>query len=114
MADVKDIFSDVYQRNVRVSESRAGEGSTPQAAANIIREIPRLAQAPRCGAWTRSGTECKSPAVSGKRRCRMHGGTNTGAPIGNRNARKHGGYSAKAMAAARFLKMIARLVRDVN
>ena len=39
---------------------------------------------------------------------------NPGAPIGNRNARKHGGYSAKAMAAARYLKMIARLVRGVD
>lgn len=26
-------------------------------------------------------------------RCRMHGGTNTGAPAGNQNARTHGGYS---------------------
>ena len=73
-----------------------------------------LADAPRCGARTRAGTECQSPAVSGKRRCRMHGGTNPGAPIGNRNARKHGGYSAKTMAAARYLKMIARLVRGVD
>jgi len=74
----------------------------------------RLADAPRCGARTRAGTECQSPAVSGKRRCRMHGGTNPGAPIGNRNARKHGGYSAKAMAAARYLKMIARIVRGAD
>jgi len=44
----------------------------------------------------------------------MHGGTNPGAPIGNRNAQKHGGYSAKAMAAARYLKMIARLVRQMD
>jgi glucans biosynthesis protein len=50
--------------------------------------------------------------VKDKRRCRMHGGTNPGAPVGNRNARKHGGYSAATMAAARYLKMIARLVRE--
>jgi uncharacterized protein YjcR len=43
----------------------------------------------------------------------MHGGTNPGAPIGNRNARKHGGYSSEAMKAARYLKIIARLVRGV-
>ena len=73
-----------------------------------------LADAPRCGARTRAGTECQSPAVHGKRRCRMHGGTNPGAPIGNRNARKHGAYSAKTMAAARYLKMIARIVRGVD
>lgn len=31
---------------------------------------------------------------------------------GNSNARKHGGRSARAMAAARYLKEIARLVRE--
>jgi glucans biosynthesis protein len=71
----------------------------------------RLASAPRCLARTRSGTACQSPAVKGRKRCRKHGGTNPGAPEGNRNARKHGGRSAKAMAAARHLREIARLVR---
>ena len=74
----------------------------------------RLASAPRCLARTRSGTECQSPAVKGRKRCRMHGGTNPGAPEGNSNARKHGGRSAKAMAAARYLREIARLVREFD
>ena len=34
----------------------------------------------RCGAKTRKGTACKGAAVRGKRRCRMHGGTNPGRP----------------------------------
>jgi len=34
------------------------------------------------------------------------------APKGNRNARKHGGYSAETMAAVRFLKLAARVVKD--
>jgi len=72
----------------------------------------RLAQAPRCLAWTRSGTECQSPAVRGKRRCRMHGGTNPGAPKGNRNAWKHGARSSKAIAAGRYLKLIATVFRE--
>lgn len=42
----------------------------------------------------------------------MHGGTNPGAPEGNSHARKHGGRSARAMAAARYLREIARLVRE--
>ena len=42
----------------------------------------------------------------------MHGGTNPGAPKGNQNARKHGGYSAKTLEAMRYVKAIARLVRD--
>jgi hypothetical protein len=52
--------------------------------------------------------------MKGERRCRMHGGTNPGAPRANRNARKHGGYSAKAKAAARYLSAIARLVRNID
>ncbi|WP_367186084.1 HGGxSTG domain-containing protein [Methylotenera sp.] len=36
--------------------------------------------APRCGAKTRSGHPCKSPAIHGKARCRMHGGKSTGRP----------------------------------
>ena len=55
-----------------------------------------LSNAPRCGAKTRSGSVCRSPAVKGRLRCRMHGGTNKGAPQGNNNARKHGNRSAEA------------------
>jgi len=53
----------------------------------------------RCGAKTRGGTPCQCPAVSGKDRCRMHGGASgSGAPVGNRNAYRHGDYSADALA----------------
>lgn len=46
---------------------------------------------PRCGARTRRGATCLSPAVRGKRRCRMHGGAKgSGAPRGSQNALKHG------------------------
>ena len=36
--------------------------------------------APRCGARARTqeGRPCRAPAVRGKKRCRMHGGTSTG------------------------------------
>ena len=77
-------------------------------------EPEALANSPRCLARTRSGTECQSPAVKGRTRCRMHGGTNRGAPKGNRNARKHGGRSADTIAAVRYLKEIARLTRDID
>ena len=43
----------------------------------------------RCGAKTRAGTPCRTPAMPNGR-CRMHGGTNPGAPKGNQNALKHG------------------------
>ncbi|MSO64923.1 MAG: hypothetical protein EXQ85_03825 [Alphaproteobacteria bacterium] len=48
----------------------------------------------RCGARTRSGHACQSPAMPNGR-CRMHGGPSPGAPKGNRNAFKHGRYSAE-------------------
>jgi hypothetical protein len=59
-------------------------------------------KAPRCGAKTRRGTPCQGPAVHGKRRCRMHGGTSTGprTPEGLARSRranwKHGAYSHEA------------------
>ena len=47
----------------------------------------------------RSGGSCRSPAVRGKRRCRMHGGApGSGAPRGNQNARQHGLFTGEAIA----------------
>ena len=55
------------------------------------RNVGPMTQSLRCGAKTRAGTACRSPAVSGKKRCRMHGGAaGSGAPKGNQNALKHG------------------------
>ena len=70
----------------------------------------------RCGAKTRAGTPCRSPAVKGKQRCRMHGGSSPGAPKGNRNAVKHGRYTTtrkiehfKARQTLRELEQLIRL-----
>jgi uncharacterized protein YjcR len=53
---------------------------------------------PRCGAKTRSGGACRSQAVNGKKRCRMHGGApGSGAPRANQNARKHGLFTGDAI-----------------
>lgn len=69
-----------------------------------------MRESPRCGAKTRKGTPCKSPAVQGKKRCRMHGGAKgSGAPLGNQNALKHGLYTAEARA---FNQQIQKLLRD--
>ncbi|WP_367947101.1 HGGxSTG domain-containing protein [Sphingopyxis sp. BSNA05] len=67
-----------------------------QNQSNNPMQPAQLVKAPRCLAKTRKGTECQSPAVRGRKRCRMHGGNNPGAPKGNRNARKHGAYSTEA------------------
>jgi glucans biosynthesis protein len=71
--------------------------------ANNPMQPSQLGNAPRCLAKTRKGTPCQSPAVRGKRRCRMHGGTNPGAPRGNTNAWKHGAYAADTKAIMRQL-----------
>ena len=65
--------------------------------------------APRCGAKTRKGTPCKSPAMKNGR-CRMHGGKSTGprTPEGLERSRKanwkHGYYSREAAEIKRNMK----------
>ena len=64
---------------------------------------------PRCGAKTRSGKPCMSPAVHDNKRCRMHGGApGSGAPIGNQNALKHGLHSKAAIEERRQLRALIR------
>ena len=59
---------------------------------------PMLAS-PRCGAKIRCGGLCRSPAVHGKQRCRMHGGApGSGAPRANQNARQHGRFTRDTIA----------------
>lgn len=63
---------------------------------------------------TRSGKPCDFPAVKGRKRCRMHGGTNPGAPKGNRNAWKHGGRSADTIKAVALMKALAQLAKELD
>jgi hypothetical protein len=66
---------------------------------DYIRNIGPMLASPRCGAKTRSGGACRSPAVHGRKRCRMHGGAQgSGAPRANRNARKHDLFTRDAIA----------------
>ena len=63
----------------------------------------------RCGAMTRRGRACQSPAVSGKAHCRMHGSaTRSGAPEGNQNAFKHRKYTAEQLALAKHVRKLIR------
>ncbi len=64
----------------------------------------------RCGARTRRGAPCQSPAMPNGR-CRMHGGVSPGAPKGNKNAFKHGFYTAQAISERRE---VARLLRAIK
>ena len=69
-----------------------------------------LRQVPTCGARTRSGKPCQSPAVSGKRRCGMHGGRPARErQRGERNGNyRHGFYTAEAIAERRAIRALIR------
>ena len=75
-------------------------------------EPARLAQAARCHARTRSGQPCRSPAIKGKSRCRMHGGKGSGAPEGNRNAWKHGARSAGTRETLALIRALGAMLDD--
>jgi hypothetical protein len=76
--------------------------------------VARLRRAPRCGARTRAGSPCRSPAVRGRRRCRMHGGAaGSGGQPGNRNAWKHGARSARALELRRRVRELLRGAREL-
>lgn len=70
-------------------------------------------RSPRCGARTRKGALCRSPALA-KGRCRMHGGLSPGAPKGNRNALKHGFYTQEAIVKRRAIAALIRTIRDLT
>lgn len=65
--------------------------------------------APRCGVKTKrnNGSPCRSPAIRGKKRCRMHGGSKgSGAQLGNTNALKHGYATTE-------VKIFKRVVKEL-
>jgi hypothetical protein len=70
-----------------------------------LRNTGAMLASPRCGAKTRCGGACRSPAARGKHRCRMHGGAQrSGAPKANQNARKHGLFTRDAIAERRQIR----------
>ncbi|MFC5068864.1 HGGxSTG domain-containing protein [Flaviflagellibacter deserti] len=102
-----------------LATSKIGEGALTEGATNPVQASrPKhwpMFQACRCGAKTRAGTPCQSPAVRGKARCRMHGGARgSGAPKGERNGSyRHGFHTREAFAerrlVAKWLRGIGRL-----
>jgi uncharacterized protein YjcR len=78
------------------------------------RETAAMLASPRCGAKTRHGGSCRAPALRGKRRCRMHGGTpGSGAPSGNQNARRHGLFTREAIAERRQIQALMDEAREL-
>ena len=72
----------------------------------------------RCLAQTRKGTPCQNPVVTGRVRCRMHGGKSTGPRTAQGKARvaaahtKHGQRSAAHVATLKYIH--AELRRITN
>ena len=82
--------------------------------ANHPRNTGPMRSSRRCGAKTRSGKPCMAPAVSGKKRCRMHGGApGSGAPQGNKNALKSGLFTREAIEERRALQDLIRSARQL-
>ena len=81
-----------------------------------LTEAGSVTQPDRCGARTRLGAPCKSAPVTGRRRCRMHGGAHgSGAPRGSKNGNyKHGQYTEEVQATRRWLREATRLVRKIR
>jgi hypothetical protein len=85
----------------------------PMLQADIARRLANLAKARRCGARTRAGHPCRQAAVSGRARCRMHGGAKgSGGPRGDRNGNfKHGLWTRESVATRRSMRANVREIR---
>lgn len=78
-----------------------------------VRNIGPMRESLRCGAKTRAGMSCRSPAVAGKKRCRMHGGAKgSGAPKGNQNALKTGLHTKEMREWRQELSELAKAARE--
>jgi len=74
---------------------------------NHVRNTGPMLASPRCGAKTRCGGARHSPAVIGRKHCRMHGGAQgSGALRANQNARKHGLFTRDAIAERRQIQAL--------
>jgi hypothetical protein len=89
-----------------------GVGITPNWRINPMQSKLPMHLSRRCGAQTRGGSRCRSPAMPNGR-CRIHGGLSPGAPKGNRNAFKHGRYTAEAIARRREVAALIQAMRGL-
>jgi hypothetical protein len=101
------------------ADEAAGARERPRGARPDAAAVARLLASQRCGARTRAGEPCRAPAVSGKARCRRHGGAaGVGGKSGNRNARRHGLYTAEHKARRRQVMDLVRagnrLLREID
>ena len=80
---------------------------------NHPRNTAAMALSLRCGAKTRANGLCRAPAVSGKLRCRMHGGAKgSGGQEGNQNALKHGMYTKEKLEERKKMTQLLQAARQ--
>jgi glucans biosynthesis protein len=96
------VTPEVADVGVDASEMRVGAGQQPV----------QFQTARQCGARTKSGMPCRSPATK-KGRCRLHGGARgSGAPPGGRNGQyRHGERTKAAIAEQRRFSALLKLLR---
>lgn len=97
---------------IETGRSDQGGGTRSELNPMPLQEPSQLGSAERCGARTRSGRTCRQPKVSGRARCRLHGGAHgSGAPSGERNGKyQDGHYTKEARAERRWLTQLMRQV----
>jgi hypothetical protein len=98
--------------------SRPGVGWRMEIKGNPMQRPYPMHLSPRCGAKTRSGSPCRSPAMPNSR-CRMHGGSSPGAPNGPANGNyRHGRFTCEAIAERRqlsaWIRAMAQLAQEVE
>ena len=94
-------------------ETERGAAKTADDPIQRRAEPRALHQARRCGAKSRSGQPCRSPAVHGRPRCRMHGcAPGAGGPEGERNGNyRHGLYTKETQMRLRAMRDLRREIR---
>jgi hypothetical protein len=71
--------------------------------------VPHLSHSPCCGARTRAGTPCQSPAIPGRQRCRLHGGLSPGAPKGEKNGNyTNGDWTQEAIQMRKWVREMVK------
>ena len=64
---------------------------------------------PKCEARTRAGAPCQRPPMTGRTRCRLHGGMSPGAPRGLKNGNfKTGDWTAEAIDERKWLRSLVK------
>ena len=88
----------------------------PMRQADISRRLANMARARRCGAKTRAGHPCRQAAVTGRGRCRMHGGAKgSGGPRGKRNGNfRRGLFTREAKAIRAEMRATIREIKSAK